>query len=154
MLKFERVTELFSGFLAELDLDLDLDLDLVRQWAQNNNALQCITFHSEGYFITRICIAKILSKIGTTSAVRPLEKVSRRHFSRVTCTAGSIFRVVARMSCNWWPVMGPSPDWIWFDVCTLSWGSDFKAQAGNFDEKSYDYGSFHSAVVNCPRCPP
>jgi hypothetical protein len=63
----------------------------IRQCTHNSDALQYITFHNKGYFITRTWIAKILPKMSATPAIRPLEKFSRRHFSAVTCAVGSIF---------------------------------------------------------------
>jgi hypothetical protein len=29
----------------------------------------------------------------------------------------------------------------------------FQGQTGDFDQRSYDYGVFHNALVNCPGCP-
>jgi hypothetical protein len=40
-----------------------------------------------------------------------------------------------RDNCSRWRVMSLLRDWIWLDVCTPAWGSDSKAQAGNFDQK-------------------
>jgi hypothetical protein len=43
--------------------------------------------------------------------------------------------------------------WIQLDVCTLAWGSDSKAQTGNFDQKGDDSGVFPSAARHFSDCP-
>jgi hypothetical protein len=81
-------------------------------------------------------LRKILPKMSTMSALRPPEKVMRRHLSPVTCAAGSIFWVAVRRNWNRWRVVGLLCYWIRLEVCTAARWSDSKAQSRNFNRKS------------------